>query len=86
VKYHRYTQTEKMEIIRIVEDSEIGVKPTLNELNIHSSTFYHWCNAYREHGYDGLAIKEPERNKFWNKIPDKVKEEIVFLALKSKFI
>ena len=86
VKYHRYTQTEKMEIIRIVEDSEIGVKPPLKELNIHSSTFYHWYNAYREHGYDGLAIKEPKRNKFWNKIPDTVKEEIVEIALeKSEF-
>jgi len=72
-----------MEIIRIVEDSEIGVKPTLKELNIHSSTFYHWYNAYREHGYDGLAIKEPKRNKFWNKIPDTVKEEIVEIALEK---
>ncbi len=29
-----------MEIIKIVEGLELGVKPTLKELNIHSSTFY----------------------------------------------
>ena len=39
MKYRRYTQEEKMEIIKIVEDSELGVKPTLKELNIHTSTY-----------------------------------------------
>jgi len=42
MKYRRYKQEEKMEIIKIVEGSELGVKPTLKELNIHSSTFYKW--------------------------------------------
>lgn len=42
MKYRRYTQEEKMEIIKIIEGSELGVKPTLKELDIHSSTFYNW--------------------------------------------
>ena len=40
MKYRRYKQEEKMEIIKIVEGSELGVKPTLKELNIHSNHYY----------------------------------------------
>ena len=72
MKYRRYKQEEKMEIIKIVEGSELGVKPTLKELNIHSSTFYKWYGRYHENGFDGLAPKERKRSKFCNKIPDKL--------------
>ena len=51
----RFSQEEKMEIIQIVQDSEIGVNRTLKELGIHKSTFYQWYGRYQEHGYDGLA-------------------------------
>ena len=36
----RFTQDEKYEIIRLVEDSELGVNRTLQELNIPKRTFY----------------------------------------------
>ena len=36
----RRSASEKMEIIRIVQDSELGVKRTLEELGINRSTFY----------------------------------------------
>ena len=36
----RYTQSEKMQIIRLVEDSPVSVKQTLLELNVNRSTFY----------------------------------------------
>ena len=35
----RYSQSEKMEIIRIVENSSLSSKQTLEELNINRSTF-----------------------------------------------
>ena len=44
----RFTQAEKYEIIRIVEDSEIGPNRTLRELGIHKSTFYNWYGRYKE--------------------------------------
>ena len=47
MKYMRYTQSEKMEIIRIVEESELGVNRTLMELGIHKSTFYQWYGKYQ---------------------------------------
>ena len=41
-----YSQSEKMEIIRIVEESEIGVVRTLRELGIYPSVYYKWYNKY----------------------------------------
>ena len=52
----RYSQAEKMEVIRIVEDSELGITRTLKELQIHKSTFYSWYKRYLEDGYPGLKI------------------------------
>ena len=46
----RYSQAEKMEIIRIVEESELSVKRTLAELNVNRSTFYQWYDRFREKG------------------------------------
>lgn len=40
MKYMRFSQSEKMEIIQIVQDSELGITRTLRELDIHKSTFY----------------------------------------------
>jgi len=38
----RYSQSEKVEIIRLVEQSPLSVKQTLIELDINRSTFYKW--------------------------------------------
>jgi len=77
----RYTQSEKMEIIQTVENSSLGVKRTLVELDINRSTFYEWYRRYREHGYDGLASKPPYHRQFWNAIPPDVKQRVVETAL-----
>ena len=70
-----------MEIIRTVEQSELSVRRTLEELGINRSTFYNWYRRYSEDGYDGLADKRPNARRFWNKIPESVKEEVVQIAL-----
>ena len=77
----RYTQAEKMEIIRTVEDSEFSVRKTLEELDINRGTFYEWYRRYRENGYDGLANRKSSPKKFWNRIPDQVKQQVVETAL-----
>jgi putative transposase len=77
----RHTQSEKMEIIRIVENSSLGVKRTLEELDINRSTFYDWYRRYREGSYDALASRPPHRRRFWNAIPPDVKEKVVQTAL-----
>lgn len=65
----------------MVEASEIGVKRTLEELQVNRSSFYQWYRRYRDEGYDGLALKQPHPKRFWNKIPDHEKEQIVSIAL-----
>lgn len=77
----RFTQSEKMEIIRIVTGSELGVNRTLAELGIHKSTFYNWYGRYEESGYDGLARKQRARNTQWNQIPDDHRQKVIELAL-----
>jgi transposase-like protein len=43
----RFTQSEKMEIIRLVRGSQLGVKRTLEELDVPRSSFYRWYRRYR---------------------------------------
>ena len=45
------------------------------------STFYDWYRRYLEYGYEGLADRKPIAGKFWNKIPENVKEQVVDIAL-----
>lgn len=77
----RRSASEKMEVIRIVEGSELGVRRTLEELGISRSTFYEWYKRYLEKGFDGLKPKTPKRKSFWNKIPDKERQMVVETAL-----
>ena len=77
----RFTQAEKMEIIQIVQDSELGVNRTLKELGIHKSTFYQRYGRYQDNGYDGLAPRKRAINTQWNKIPDSHKQKVVEVAL-----
>jgi transposase InsO family protein/transposase len=77
----RRSQPEKMEIIRTVEESEMSVKKTLEELDVNRSTFYEWYRRYTASGYDGLAVREPHPRRFWNKIPEIEKKQIVSIAL-----
>lgn len=78
----RYSQAERMEIIHLVEHSELSIRKTLQELEVSRSTFYDWYRRYQENGYDGLVDQKPGPRQFWNQIPESVQKEIVELALK----
>jgi transposase InsO family protein len=78
----RYTPEEKVEIIHLVEHSNLSVTQTLEELQVPRSTFYSWYHRYQEEGPEGLQHKKSSTKQFWNRIPDPVREEIVDLALK----
>ena len=79
----RYSQAEKMEIIRTVEESELSIRRTLEELDVNRSTFYRWYQFYQDNGYDGLVNNSSSPKKFWNKIPDHVREQVVDIALEK---
>jgi putative transposase len=70
----KYTQSEKMEPIRMVEESSQGVQQALRELDVPRSSFYEWYRRYREGGYDGLASRHKSRQQVWNRIPEWEKE------------
>lgn len=45
----RFTQQEKMELIQLVGNSEVGPTRTLRALGIPKSTFYNWYSPiYKE--------------------------------------
>jgi transposase-like protein len=77
----RYSQSEKMEMIRLVEASSLSVRRTLVELDVNRSSFYKWYSDYLKYGYDGLSNKKRGPKRFWNKIPEIEKKMIVDKAL-----
>lgn len=77
----RYSAAEKLEIIRLVEQSDLSVKQTLEQLGVGRSSFYRWYRAYVDHGVDGLSPPSNQRRRFWNQIPTEERERVVELAL-----
>lgn len=78
-----YSQTEKFEIIRLVEQSDLGVIRTLRELKVNKTTFYKWYNSYLENGFEGLARKSSKRSGTWNKINEQDRDKVVEIALEK---
>ena len=79
----RYTASEKMEIIRLVEQSNLSVRQTLNRLGIGKSTFYNWLNRLEIGGVEALSDNKPSPGIPWNKLPDQEQTAIVELALEK---
>ena len=79
----RYPASEKLEIIRLVEQSDLPARQTLDRLGIPRTTFYRWYDRYLTDGVDGLEDKSPRPSKVWNRIPDNIRDQIVDLALEE---
>jgi putative transposase len=77
----RHGQAQKLEIIRLVEGSKLGVKATLRELGVNRSTFYGWYRKYREAGPGGLGYSYRAPKQFWNQIPKTERRRVVEVAL-----
>ena len=77
----RYTASEKLEIIQLVEQSHLSVRRTLEQIGIPRATFYRWYDLYETGGPDALEDRSPRPNRVWNRIPDDVRSQILELAL-----
>ena len=77
----RYPGSEKLEIIRLVEQSHLPVRRTLATLGILPMTFYRWYARLQTGGPEALEDKPSRPRRVWNKIPEEVREQIVELAL-----
>lgn len=77
----RYAASEKLEIIRTVEDSSLGITRTLAPLGIPKSTFYHWYDRYLTDGVAALDDQKPTPHANWNKVPEDKRQALVEMAL-----
>jgi transposase-like protein len=77
----RYPASEKLEIIRIVEQSHVPAKHTLEQLGIARRTFYRWYDRYLEGGPEALRDRPSAPDRVWNRIADDVQDKIVEMAL-----
>ena len=77
----RYPASEKLEIIRLVEQSHLPAKQTLAKLGVSRPTFYRWYDLYRRFGEPGLEDHRSGPTKAWNRIPDIVRGQVLEMAL-----
>jgi len=77
----RYPASEKLEIIRIVEQSHLPARRTLETLGIPRATFHRWYDRFLAGGVEALKDRRPTPGRVWNRIPEDVQGRIVELAL-----
>ena len=79
----RYPAAEKLEIIRLVEQSHLSVRRTLAKIGIPPTTFYRWYDRFVEHGPEGLEDRPSRPSRVWNRIPEAVRDQTLGLALEE---
>jgi len=79
----RYPASEKLEIIRIVEQSHLPAKRTLDQLGIARRTFYRWYDRFLEGGPEALEDRPSAPGRVWNRIGEDIQDEIIGMALEA---
>ena len=79
----RYPASEKLEIIRTVEQSHLSAKRTLDQLGIPRRTFYRWYDRYLEGGPEALEDRPSAPSRVWNRIGEDIQDQIVEMALEA---
>jgi len=79
----RYPASEKVEIIRLVEQSHLSVRRTLEQIGVSRPTFYRWYDRYQTGGPEALEDRPSRPSRVWNRIPDDIRQQILTLALKE---
>jgi len=77
----RYPASEKLEIVRLVEQSHLPVRRTLDKLGISRPTFYRWYDLFRRFGEAGLEDHRAGPRRVWNRVPEVVRGQVIDLAL-----
>ena len=71
----RYPAAEKLEIIRLVEQSALPVRRSLEKIGIPRATFYRWYDLYRTGGPEALDDRHPRPDRVWNRKRDCLRPE-----------
>src|SRR5271169_407507 len=79
----RYSRSDKTEMIRLVEQSHLPARQTLERLGVPRSSFYRWHDRYQHGGPEALADRPSGPDRVWNCIPEDIRSQIVALALET---
>jgi putative transposase len=79
----RYPASEKLEIIKMVEEAHLPAKRTLDRLGIARRTFYRWYDRYLEGGPEALEDRPSRPSRVWNRIPTDIHDQIIEMALEQ---
>jgi putative transposase len=64
---------EKMEVIRLIESSQLNASQALERFDLPRTTYYRWKRKLRSMGLQGLQDNKPKRLKIWNQLlPEQV--------------
>jgi putative transposase len=77
----KYSASDKIEIIRLVEQSHLPARRRLEKLGVPRSSFYRWYDQYQGGGPEALADRPSRPDRVWNRIPEAIRSQIVDLAL-----
>ena len=77
----RYAAAEKLEIIKIVEQSKLPVRRALAQIGVSRPTFYRWYELYVSGGPEALADRPSRPGRVWNRISDDIRASIIAMAL-----
>jgi putative transposase len=77
----RYPASEKLEIIRIVEQAHLPAKQVLDRLGVARRTFYRWYDRYLTGGPEALEDRSSAPGRVWNRIGANIQGQIVEMAL-----
>ena len=77
----RYPASEKAEIIKLVEQSHLSARKTLEQIGVPRATFYRWYEQYQTGGPEALGDRPSQPSRVWNRVPDDVRGQIIALAL-----
>ena len=62
----RYPASEKIEIIKIVEQSFLSARKTLDQIGVPRATFYRWYDQYQTGGPEALEDRPSQASRIWN--------------------
>jgi putative transposase len=77
----RVSSSDKSEIIRMVEQSHLPARRTLEKLGVPRSSFYRWYDRFQRGGPEALADRPSRPDRVWNRIPEAVRGQVIDLAL-----
>jgi putative transposase len=77
----RYPASEKLEIIKLVEQSHLPAKQMLDRLGVPRRTFYRWYDRFLEGGPEALADRSSAPSRVWNRIGEDIQQQIIEMAL-----